>query len=75
MSKQGDEEAASAIWKCERRLRITSSNVKAIAQQVSTVKQLLYSKFVGNAATRYKLFQVFRMAGKGEGLCRSKGKH
>ena len=62
-SKQGDDEAASAIWKCERRLRITSSNVKAIAQRrpttpvASTVKQLLYSKFVGNAATRYGLMQ------------------
>ena len=63
MSKQGDDEAATAIWKCERWLRITSSNVKAIAQQrstipvTSTVKQLLYSKFVGNAATRYGLMQ------------------
>ena len=62
-SKQGDDEAASAIWKCEKRLRITSSNVKAIVQQrpttpvASTVKQLLYSKFVGNAATRYGLMQ------------------
>lgn len=31
--KQGDDEAASAIWKSERRLCITSSNVKIIAQQ------------------------------------------
>jgi len=31
-SKQGDSKAASAIWKSERRLHITSSNVKMIAQ-------------------------------------------
>ena len=62
-SKQGDDEAASAIWKSERRLPITSSNVKIIAQRrpttsvASTVKQMLYGKFLGNAATRYGLRQ------------------
>lgn len=61
--EQGDNEAASVIWKSERRLRITSSNVKMIAQRRPTtavapaVKQMLYSKFQGNAATRYGLGQ------------------
>ena len=73
------------FWKSERRLRIISSNVKIIVQQrpttpvASTVKQFLYSKFVGNAATRYgledKLFEVFRVATKGEGLCCCKGQY
>ena len=62
-SNQADDEAASGIWKSERRLRITSSNVKIIAQRrpttpsAPTVKQLLYSSFTGNAATRYGLRQ------------------
>ena len=60
-SKHSDDEAALAIWKSERRLRITSSNVKSIAQWrpitavASLVKQMLYSKFNGSAATRYGL--------------------
>ena len=60
-SKHSDDEAALAIWKSERRLRITSSNVKSIAQWrpitavASLVKQMLYSKFSGSAATRYGL--------------------
>ena len=62
-SKQADDEAASGIWKSERRLCITSSNVKIIAQHrpttplAPTVKQLLYSSFTGNAVTRYGLRQ------------------
>ena len=35
-SNQADDEAASGIWKSERRLRITSSNVKIIAQRRPT---------------------------------------
>ena len=62
-SKQADDEATSGIWKSERRLYITSSNVKIIAQRrpttpsAPTMNQLLYSSFTGNAATRYGLRQ------------------
>ena len=35
-SNQGDDEAASAISKSKRRLHITSSNVKIIAQRRPT---------------------------------------
>ena len=62
-SQQGDDDTARAIWKAERRLRITSSNVKNIDQRRSTtasaplVQRLLYSNFKGNTATRYGLAQ------------------
>ena len=60
---QGDDDTATAIWKAERRLRITSSNVKSIDQRRPTttaaplVQRLLYNSFKGNAATRYGLAQ------------------
>ena len=62
-SKHSDDDHASVIWKSERRLRITSTNVKAIFQRRATtpaaplVKQMLYNSFKGNAATRYGLTQ------------------
>ena len=62
-SRQGSDETATAIWKVERRLRITSSNVKSIVQRRPTtasaplVQRLLYNSFKGNAATRYGLAQ------------------
>ena len=62
-SKHGDDDHASVIWKSERRLRITSTSVKAICQRHATtavaplVRQMLYSNFKGNAATRYGLAQ------------------
>jgi len=62
-SQQGDNDTAKVIWKAERRLRITSSNVKSIDQRRSTtasaplVQRLLYSNFKGNAATQYGLAQ------------------
>ena len=62
-SKHSDDDHASVIWKSERRLRITSTSVKAICQRRATtpaaplVKQMLYNSFKGNAATRYGLTQ------------------
>jgi len=58
-----DDDHASVIWKSERRLQITSTNVKAICQRWTTtaaaplVKHTLYSSFRGNAATRFGLAQ------------------
>jgi len=62
-SKHSDDDHASVIWKSERRLRITSTNVKVICQRRTTtaaaplVKHILYSSFRGNAATRFGLAQ------------------
>ncbi len=53
------EQAENQLWIIERRKRITASNVGSIAKMRATtkrsgkVKQLLYSSFRGNAATRY----------------------
>ena len=50
-------------WLAERRYRITASNAgsiakrKAITKVASAVKQLLYSKFTGNTATRWEILQ------------------
>ena len=62
-SKQGDDDTAAVIWKVERRLHITSSNVKSIVQRrpitatAPLVQRLLYNSFKGNAATQYGLAQ------------------
>ena len=61
--KHGSDNKASILWKEERRLRVTSSNVGAIAKRRSTTKvgplvhQLLYSSFRGNRATSWGLLQ------------------
>ena len=53
------DQADNELWLCERRKRITASNVGMIAKMKATTKcgkkveQLLYSKFRGNAATRF----------------------
>ena len=53
------DQADNELWLCERRKRITASNVGMIAKMKATTKcskkveQLLYSKFRGNTATRF----------------------
>ena len=61
--KHSSDGRSLALWKEERRLRITSSNVGKIAKRRSTTKvgqlvqQLLYSTFKGNKATSWGLLQ------------------
>ena len=61
--QQGTSECSANIWLAERRKRITASNVGTIAKRRSstkvanTVKQLLYTTFRGNAATRWGTLQ------------------
>ena len=58
--KHGDDDHTSVNWKSKRRLRITSTSVKAMLATTAVaplVKQMLYGNFKGNAATRYGLVQ------------------
>ena len=61
--KHNSDSRSSALWKEERRLRVTSSNVGIIARRRPTTKvaplvhQLLYSSFKGNRATSWGLLQ------------------
>ena len=60
---QGSNDDSLYKWLAERRCRITSSNARSIAKMrsttkvSSTVKQLLYTKFTGNTATRWGILQ------------------
>lgn len=60
---QGLDDTSSHIWLAERRKRITASSVGRIAKRrpstkvASTIKQLLYSTFKGNVATRWGTLQ------------------
>ena len=59
------DQADNELWLCERRKRITASNVGMIAKMKATTKcskkveQLLYSKFRGNTATRFGISYIF----------------
>ena len=61
--KHSSDGRSLALWKEQRQLRITSSNVGKIAKHRSTTKvgqlvhQLLYSTFKGNKATSWGLLQ------------------
>ena len=61
--KHSSDSKSLALWIEERRLRVTSSNVGAIARRRTTTKvgplvnQLLYSNFKGNRATSWGLLQ------------------
>ena len=60
---QGSNDDSLYKWLAERRCRITASNAGSIAKMrpttkvSSTVKQLLYTKFTGNTATRWGILQ------------------
>ena len=60
---QGSSDDSLCKWLAERRCRITASNAGSIAKRrpttkvASTVKQLLYTKFTGNTATRWGILQ------------------
>ena len=60
---QGSNDDSLYKWLAERRYRITASNAGSIAKRKATtkvasaVKQLLYSKFTGNTATRWGILQ------------------
>ena len=60
---QGSNDDSLYKWLAERRYRITASNTGSIAKRrattkvSSTVKQLLYTKFTGNTATRWGILQ------------------
>ena len=61
--KHSSDGTSLALWKEERRLRVTSSNVGKIAKLRSTTKvgqlvhQLLYSTFNGNKATSWGYYR------------------
>ena len=60
---QGSNDDSMYKWLAERRCRITASNTGSIAKRrsttkvASTLKQLLYTKFTGNTATRWGILQ------------------
>ena len=60
---QGKCDNSLQVWSAERRKRVTASNVAKIAKRRPTtkvssmVKQLLYTKFEGNTATRWGILQ------------------
>ena len=60
---QGKCDNSLQVWSAERRKRITASNVGKIAKRKPTtkvssaVRQLLYTKFEGNTATRWGILQ------------------
>ena len=60
---QGKCDNSLQVWSAERRKQVTASNVAKIAKRrpttkvSSTVKQLLYTKFEGNTATRWGILQ------------------
>ena len=60
---QGSSDDSLYKWLAERRCRITASNAGSIAKRrpttkvSSTVKQLLFTEFTGNTATRWGILQ------------------
>ncbi|CAG9772349.1 unnamed protein product [Ceutorhynchus assimilis] len=59
LGKETEGQSGSPLWKQERSLRLTASNFGTVYKMrkttscENTVKNLLYSKFIGSSATRY----------------------